>query len=139
MIRSAARHFRRQAAAWLAPAAVIAAIGITLVGCARDPEAAQAEANAAIGIEPGSFAVTITNKAGMPLVDLQVGIVSAGFTPFTKLISRMENSEQRDVSLSEFSSRDGTQFNLRTVRPKSVRVTAKDLTGKSYDVEVPWR
>jgi hypothetical protein len=50
----------------------------------------------------------------------------------------MENGEKRELSLGDFAGRDGTTFNRRVVRPKSVRVKAKDMVGKAYDVEAPW-
>jgi hypothetical protein len=123
----------------IAPLLVLGAIGLAISACSRDPEAAQAEANAPIGIETSSLFLTIENRAGTPLVDLTIAIVPAGGTPFTHLISRVEVGEKREASLSEFSSRDGTQFSLRVARPQKVRVQAKDLTGKSYTVEAPWK
>jgi hypothetical protein len=115
----------------------VGAMGLTLSACSRDPEAAQADAP--IGVETSSLFLTIENKAGTPLVDMTVAIVPAGGTPFTHLISRVEVGEKREASLSEFSSRDGTTFSLRVARPQRVRVQAKDLTGKAYNVEVPWK
>jgi len=61
-----------------------------------------------------------------------------GHTNFTKFYGRLESSEKRNISLGEFNGRDGTRFDLRVVKPKLVHVTAKDLTGKDYDVELPW-
>jgi hypothetical protein len=75
----------------------------------------------------------------MPLTDVDVAIVPiGGVVEYTKFVGRIESAEKRDVSLGAFSSRDGTPFNLRVVRPKTVRVTAKDLTDKAYKVERSW-
>jgi hypothetical protein len=83
--------------------------------------------------------VTVHNRAGLPVVDVDVAIVPVGKgTEFKKLISRIEATEERDYSLSEFRSRDGTAFSLRLTRPKAIRLTARDVVGKSYSVEVPW-
>ena len=45
--------------------------------------------------------------------------------------------DTRDISLSEFSSRDGTAFNLRLVKRRTLKVSATDLTAKKHDVETP--
>jgi len=47
--------------------------------------------------------------------------------------------ERREVSLTEFSAADGTKFNAMFNKPKVVRVKAHDVSGKTYDVGVPWR
>jgi hypothetical protein len=44
-------------------------------------------------------------------------------TEFTKFFGRPENSEKRDISLGNFSGRDGTPFSLRVIR--------------AYDFEIP--
>ena len=104
--------------------------------CAGDKETVQA-ADASIGIETGQLFVTVENRAGGPLIDLLITIQTPS-APYTYLISRIEAGQKRDVPVSSFSSRDGTGLNLRLVRPKSVRATAKDLIDKSYEAQAPW-
>ena len=117
----------------------VVASGLALTACARDHEVAEAASNAAIGIQTTQLFVTIENKAGTALMDLSAVIQAPGAPPYTHLITRLESGEKRDVPLSDFSSRDGTTFNLRMVRPRTVRVSAVDLTGKKYSVEAPWK
>lgn len=94
---------------------------------------------APIGVQTSQMFVTVENKAGLPLIDIDVAIVPVGApTEFTKFVERLENGEKRDVSLGDFSAQGGTTFSLRIVRPKTVRVRAKDLVGKTYEVAVPW-
>jgi hypothetical protein len=50
----------------------------------------------------------------------------------------VENGEKRTLLLGDFTGQDGTNFSLRLVRPKTVRVKGKDLVGKTYDIAVPW-
>jgi hypothetical protein len=110
---------------------------LALVSCSGS--AATTEQNL-IGIETSQFSVVVVNKVGMPLVDVDVAIVPAGRAVlFTKMVGRMDNAEKREISLNNFYGRDGTPFSLRVVRPKSVRVTAKDLNNKPVEVEVPWK
>lgn len=112
---------------------------VLLAGCARDREQVQAAENAAIGIETSQLFVTLENKAGVPLTDLDGPIVAVGSQRFTKRLDRLEDGQRQDVSLGDFSGRDGTTFNLRFNTPKSVEVKAIDLTSKKYDVVVPWQ
>ena len=117
--------------------AVLILAAVVLSGCARDHEVVQA-ADAPIRVEADQMSVTVQNKAGLPLLDLNVSIDAAGSPPFTHLLTRLENGETHDISLSEFESVDGTTFNVRMMRPTAVRATAKDMTNKTYQVEIPW-
>jgi hypothetical protein len=96
--------------------------------------------NAVIGIQTSQLSVEIVNRVGMPLTDVDVSIVPVGgATEFKKFVGRMENAEKKDIALGGFFGRDGTTFNLRVVKPRAVRVTGKDLTGKAYTIESAWR
>ena len=113
--------------------------GLALVACSSSGPPAQAQ-DAPIGIQTSQLWVTIENKAGMPLMDVDVAITPiGGATEFVKFVGRMESAEKRDLSLGDFHGRDGTPFSLRVVRPKTVRATAKDLKDKAYKVEQPWQ
>ena len=84
--------------------------------------------------------VTVENRAGAPLLETRVVINPVGgVLTFSRTIGRMENGEARDVALGDFRSQDGTSLNRGLVRPKSVVVKAEDLTGKKYEVTVPWQ
>jgi hypothetical protein len=63
---------------------------------------------------------------------------AAGGNVFTALVSPLEASTKRDVAQRVFEPRRKT-FGLRPARRRLVRVQAKDLPGKAYTVEVPWR
>jgi hypothetical protein len=124
---------------FLTGAAVAAATGITFLACSGGAAPA-GEQNAPIGIQTSQLSIVIENKVGMPLLDVDVAIVPVGrATQFNKLVGRLENAEKRDLRPGDFYGRDGTTFSLRVVRPKTVRVTAKDLNGKAYAVEAPWQ
>jgi hypothetical protein len=137
-------RFPRRGGRWrtarcVARAMILGTIGLAMAACAGDQEAALATENASIGIQTSQLFVTIENKAGAPLVNITVAILSVAGQPFTRLVSRLENGEKRDLSLGDFGGRDGTSFSLRVVRPKTVRVTAEDVAYKKYEVSVPWR
>ena len=120
-------------------AAVLVAVALAS-GCSNQGSAARASADAAIPLEVSPTMVTFQNKTGMPLMSVTLAILPYGpGGEFTRRLSRVENTIKRDVPLGEFRGRDGTPLNLRVTRPKSVRLKAEDATGKSYEVEVPWK
>ena len=45
---------------------------------------------------------------------------------------------KRDVSFDLFSGAGGSRFRPGVTRIKSVRITAKDVAGRSYKVEAPF-
>ncbi len=112
--------------------------GLALVKCSSSGPSA--ENQALIGVQTSQLSVVVENKVGMPLVDVMVAIVPVGGVGrYTKLAGRMENAEKREFELSSFYGNDGTPFSLRVVRPKTVRVTGKDLNNKPVQVDVPWK
>ena len=117
----------------------VLAVGLFLTGCSEQGSASQG-ANAPIKVDVSSMFVTVKNQAGMPLTDVTVSIVpTTRTTVYAKFLSRLENSEARDLMLGDFSGRDGTPFSLRVVKPKSVEVKGTGADGKTYEVSVPWR
>jgi hypothetical protein len=123
----------------LAGAVWASGAGATLAACSSAGGPPPQAADAPIRVQTSDLFLTVENKAGLPLTDVDVAIVPAGSpTAFNKFVGRMENGEKRNLSLGEFAGRDGTTFSLRVVRPRSVRVKAKDMVGKTYDLEAPW-
>jgi hypothetical protein len=113
-------------------------------GCGSSPETGvvgtAGGANGAIAVKTSSMYVSIENRAGGPLLDMQVVINPVGGpVTFSRTIARLENGESKDVALGDFRSSDGTSLNRGFVRPKNVVVKAQDLTGKKYEVMVPWQ
>jgi hypothetical protein len=130
---------RRWSPGILAGAFLFGVAAVTLNACSSAGGPPPQAADAPIRVQTSDLFLTVENKAGMPLTDVDVAIVPAGNpTAFNKYVGRLENGEKRNLSLGDFAGRDGTTFNRRMVRPKSVRVKAKDMVGKAYDVEAPW-
>jgi hypothetical protein len=115
----------------------LAAATMSQAACASDKETVQA-ADASIGIETGQLFVTVENRSGGPLIDMTLTVQTPS-APYTYMISRIEAGQKRDIAVNSFSSRDGTGLNLRLIRPRNVKATAKDLTGKSYEAAAPWK
>ena len=132
----------RRRSPWVVAGAALASVVVaaTWACSASGGGAAQQAADAPIGVRTSDMFVTLENRAGLPLVDVDVTILPIGTpTAFTKSVSRMENGEKRDFPLGNFTAQDRTTtFSLRLVRPKSVRVKARDLVGKAYEVTVAW-
>jgi hypothetical protein len=114
-------------------------LSVLLAGCSDQGVASQ-DANAPIKIEISQLYVTVRNESGLALNDVTIGIVPIGRTTvFSKFLGRLESTQSRNVMLGEFVGRDGTPFNLRVVKPRSIEVKGKDVNGKDYSVETAWR
>jgi hypothetical protein len=127
----------------LVPLVGVVAFGSILTACAG------AGANTAVGTsgEGGGFVavdttsppmVNVENRTDGALVDVTLSIKS-GMLTFTDRVSRLEAKEKRSIRHGDFTSRDGTSFNLRVARPKEVAVSAKNLEGKTFEATVPWQ
>jgi ABC-type glycerol-3-phosphate transport system substrate-binding protein len=131
------RAFRRRLST-IALAGTLALTSVSVAGCAGEGSAQQSSEDSPLLIQINSTFLTIQNRAGLPLTELKVTVVPYSRTEFTKFLTRLESGEKRDVMMNELSSRDGTTFSPRQIKAKSVRVTAVDVVGKQYEVEVPW-
>jgi len=109
-----------------------------LAGCGGGG-GAQAE-DAPIRVDISPMYITVENRAGLALDDLQVSIVPyGGATEFSMTVHRMANAEKKDFMLGDFRGKDGTPFNARVVKVKNVKVAGKDIDGNIVQVEVPWK
>ena len=116
-------------------------VGLAFVttGCSEQGSANEG-ANAPVKVTISSMFVTVQNDAGIPLTDITVSIVpTTRTTMFTRYVGRLENGESKDIMLGDFSSRDGTPFSLRAVRPRSVEVTGTGADGKTYGANLAWK
>ena len=134
-------HLRFRRGVRRSPLALVVVIAVALLTSAACSEqgSAQMSANSPIVLSTQQIMITVQNKAGMPLNNARLTVVAFGNTEFSKTFSRLENTETREVLLSDLSSRDGTPYNARLSKPKTVRFTGVDPTGKEYTVETPWK
>lgn len=104
-----------------------------------EPGAVGTTAAGPLAIRVSSTYVTLENRAGLPIVDARVEIIPRGVsTPFRTMVGRVESSSKREVPFSQFRSSDGTPFRRGAFRAKSLKVTAKDITGKPVAQEIPF-
>jgi hypothetical protein len=101
-------------------------------GAADDP-------NAPVGITVSQTYLTIANRSGSAFADGQIELVPAGvLAPYRMSMPRIESGATRDVQLDQFSGAGGARFRRGVARMKAVRITATDMTGKTYKQEVPF-
>jgi hypothetical protein len=133
-------HRIRGAAAALRAAAALAVIlgGVWLVGCSEQGSAERLPSDSPLFVETSQTSLKMENRAGLALTDVNIVILPYGPLEFSMLIPRMEATDKRDIPLNQFRSRDGTTFNARFHKPKSVRISGKDTAGKAYEIEIPW-
>src|SRR5262245_18630955 len=104
-------------------------------GCgasAQDP-------NAPVGFTTSQTYITIENRSGSALAEGSIELVPSGvLAPFRRELPRLESGAKRDVPYDLFSGAGGARFRPGVPRIKAVRITAKDVAGKSYTVEGPF-
>ena len=126
----------------LVPFAVAIALGSILSACSTSTASGAVgtagQVNSFITVDVSSPPIiTIQNRTAQPLIDINIAIKS-GMLTFADRVSRLEANERRPIRQGDFTSRDGTSFNLRVARPKEINVTAKDLSGKQFEATMPW-
>jgi hypothetical protein len=102
-------------------------------GAADDP-------NAPLGVTVSQTYLTIANRSGSAIADGQIELVPAGvLAPYRMQMPRIESGATRDVQLDQFSGVGGSRFRRGVARMRVVRITATDMTGKTYKQEVPFK
>jgi hypothetical protein len=124
--------------------AIIVSSGIIVsAGCGNGGSGSEAvaaqEASTALDVELSQLFVTVANRADRALLDVRVTIVPVGPVTFSASVPRLEPAQKHSFPMGNFRGRDGTPLNLRMVRPRSVRVHAADATGRTHELELPWR
>ena len=102
-------------------------------GAADDP-------NAPLVVTVSQTYLTIANRSGSAIANGQIELVPAGvLAPYRMQMPRIESGATRDVQLDQFSGAGGARFRRGVARMRVVRVTATDMTGKTYKQEVPFK
>jgi hypothetical protein len=116
-----------------ATACVLGALVTT--GCS----AAGQDPNAPVGFTTSQTYITIENRSGSALAEGLIELVPSGvLAPYRRELPRLENGAKRDVSFDLFSGAGGSRFRPGVTRIRVVRITAKDVAGKTYKVEAPF-
>jgi hypothetical protein len=110
-------------------------IALSAAGCgasAQDPKAP-------VGFTASETYITIENRSGNALAEGLIELVPSGvLAPYRRELPRLESGAKRDVPYELFSGAGGARFRPGVTRIKSVRITAKDISGKTYKVEAPF-
>jgi len=111
-------------------------VPLLTAGCGA---AAVDDPNAPVGVTVSQTYLTIANRSGSAFSDGQIELVPAGvLAPYRMQMPRIESGANRDVQLDQFSGVGGARFRRGVTRIKVVRITATDMTGKTYKQEVPF-
>jgi hypothetical protein len=129
----------RRVSIFILIAGAIVLTSVVAAGCSDQGSAQQLNENAPVAIAMRQTAIQLQNRASGPVTDIKLSVVAYGNAEFSRTIARLDKAENKDVNLSELTSRDGTTFNARLSKPKLVRVSAIDADGNRHDLETPWR
>ena len=95
--------------------------------------------NAPVGVKVEQTYLTIANRSGSAFANGQIELVPSGvLAPYRAQMPRIESGANRDVQLDQFAGAGGARFRRGVTRIKLVRITATDMTGKTYKQEVPF-
>ncbi len=101
---------------------------------------AQGSGDTSLGVEVAQDEVTIENKTGTSLSKGEVSIIPLGISrPYIANLTYLTSGGKRSIPLNSFRMSDGSPFRRDVAKGKSVKVTAKDVTGKTYEREVPFK
>ena len=101
--------------------------------------AASQDPNAPVGFTTSQTYITIENRSGNALAEGLIELVPSGvLAPYRRELPRLESGAKRDVPYDLFSGAGGSRFRPGVTRIKAVRITAKDISGKTYKVEAPF-
>jgi hypothetical protein len=91
-------------------------------------------------VEVSSSAVTVENRTGTSLTKGEVSLIPQGIPrPYVVFLPYMSSGAKRTFALSAFKASDGTPFRQDVAKGRSVKVTATDTAGKTYEREVPFK
>jgi len=117
----------------------VSLLAVLAVGACGGVMAPAQPESAPLRIDNTQMFITVENRSGLALREVTIQIVPVGrSTDFSIIVPRLENGDKRDFPLGNFRGRDGTPFNLRVVRPKSIKVTGTNINNQVIEAEVPW-
>jgi hypothetical protein len=114
---------------------ILASLIAASIACSQ--RSAMEDEPAPIGIETSQLRVTLENRTGMPVSNVSVELI--GTTVFTATHPRIESGAKHHVPLNLFRGRDGTPFDLRVARPRTVKVRCVGPDGTVFNAEARWR
>jgi hypothetical protein len=115
--------------------AFVVLVALSVSGCG----AAAQDPNAPVGFTTSQTYITIENRSGNALAGGLIELVPSGvLAPFRRELPRLESGAKRDVSYDLFSGAGGSRFRPGVTRIRAVRITAKDVSGKTYKIEAPF-
>jgi hypothetical protein len=117
------------------PHVCIVLLALSVAGCG----AAAQDPNAPVGFSTSQTYITIENRSGNALAEGTIELVPSGvLAPFRRELPRLESGAKRDLPYDLFSGAGGSRFRPGVTRIRVVRITAKDVAGRTYKVEAPF-
>ena len=115
--------------------ACVVLLVVSATGCG----AAAQDPTAPVGFTTSQTYMTIENRSGNALAEGLIELVPSGvLAPFRRERPRLESGAKRDLPYDMFSGAGGARFRPGATRIKLVRITAKDVAGRTYKVEAPF-
>jgi len=120
---------------------LLCATAFVLLAAAASPGCGggRQDPNAPVGFTTSQTYITIENRSGAALAEGLIELVPSGvLAPYRRELPRLESGAKRDLPYDLFSGAGGARFRPGVTRIKAVRITAKDVAGKTYKIEGPF-
>ena len=87
-----------------------------------------------------NFDVVLFFTTGNPLTKGEIALIPQGIPrPYVAMLTRLGHGQKREFQFRTFRMSDATPFKREIAKVKSVRVMATDVSGKTYQREVPFK
>jgi hypothetical protein len=84
--------------------------------------------------------ITLENQTGTSLSKGEVAVIPQGIPrPYVMALPHMTNGAKRTFPFSAFRMSDGSPFRRDVANGRTVKITARDVSGKTYEREVPFK
>lgn len=102
--------------------------------------AAESTGDPTLVVSVSDDGVTVENQTGNPLTKGEIALIPQGIPrPYVAMLTRLGHGQKREFQFRTFRMSDATPFKREIAKVKSVRVMATDVSGKTYQREVPFK
>jgi hypothetical protein len=110
---------------------------VAVVACSSDEKGS---GDTSLVVEVLQDSITLENQTGTSLTKGEMSVIPQGIPrPYVMILPHMTNGAKRTFQLSSFRMSDGSPFRRDIANGRTVRITARDATGKTYEREVPFK
>ena len=130
------RRFQDRVRVYLGAVSVVLS-SIAVGACSGD---ANGSGDMSLVVEVLQDSITLENKTGTSLTKGEMTVIPQGIPrPYVMILPHMTNGAKRTFPLSSFRMSDGSPFRRDVANGRTVKISATDVAGKTYEREIPFK